>query len=167
VLVLKQFLYERGFDRAYTGGLSSYALVLLVTRFLQDHQDHQTRTQQQAAVAAAAASQKQYQDRRHQHHHHLPPPHHHHHLTPAAGLVPGPVVGGGLASRGGIPAADGDLGHLLTAFLRFYGREFEPRSTGVSVLQRAYTKKDGHFDPLHIEVDVRVRVRVREWRIGM
>ncbi|KAL3695829.1 hypothetical protein R1sor_009905 [Riccia sorocarpa] len=38
-LVLKQFLTDRSLDHPYTGGLSSYCLVLLITRFLQ-HQSH-------------------------------------------------------------------------------------------------------------------------------
>lgn len=36
VAVLKQFLKERGLCESYTGGLSSYALVLLVARYLQE-----------------------------------------------------------------------------------------------------------------------------------
>ncbi|KDO31579.1 hypothetical protein SPRG_03509 [Saprolegnia parasitica CBS 223.65] len=36
MLVLKTFIIERGLGVAYTGGLSSYALLLLVTRFLQE-----------------------------------------------------------------------------------------------------------------------------------
>lgn len=35
-LVLKSFLLCKGFGAAYTGGLSSYALLLLVVRFLQE-----------------------------------------------------------------------------------------------------------------------------------
>ncbi|KAL2642470.1 hypothetical protein R1flu_010057 [Riccia fluitans] len=38
-LVLKQFLTDRSLDHPYTGGLGSYCLVLLITRFLQ-HQSH-------------------------------------------------------------------------------------------------------------------------------
>ena len=36
VLVLKQFLFDRGLLTAYTGGLSSYCLFLMVTRYLQE-----------------------------------------------------------------------------------------------------------------------------------
>ncbi|RHZ30784.1 hypothetical protein DYB37_008337, partial [Aphanomyces astaci] len=36
MLVLKTFVIDRGLGVAYTGGLSSYALLLLVTRFLQE-----------------------------------------------------------------------------------------------------------------------------------
>ena len=36
VLVLKQFLKDRGLLTAYTGGLSSYGLFLMVTRYLQE-----------------------------------------------------------------------------------------------------------------------------------
>lgn len=36
VLVLKQFLLDRGLLAAYTGGLSSYCLFLMVTRYLQE-----------------------------------------------------------------------------------------------------------------------------------
>ncbi|CAN0244752.1 unnamed protein product, partial [Phaeothamnion confervicola] len=36
VLVLKQFLKDRGLCESYTGGLSSYALVLMVARYLQE-----------------------------------------------------------------------------------------------------------------------------------
>ncbi|KAF5180217.1 Non-canonical poly(A) RNA polymerase protein Trf4-1 [Thalictrum thalictroides] len=38
-LVLKQFLADRSLDHSYSGGLSSYCLVLLITRFLQ-HEHH-------------------------------------------------------------------------------------------------------------------------------
>ncbi|KAF8020461.1 hypothetical protein BT93_G1006 [Corymbia citriodora subsp. variegata] len=38
-LVLKQFLADRSLDQSYSGGLSSYCLVLLITRFLQ-HERH-------------------------------------------------------------------------------------------------------------------------------
>ncbi|KAF8087182.1 hypothetical protein N665_0596s0032 [Sinapis alba] len=38
-LVLKQFLADRTLDQSYSGGLSSYCLVLLITRFLQ-HEHH-------------------------------------------------------------------------------------------------------------------------------
>jgi len=36
VLVMKQFLYNRGLLTAYTGGVSSYCLLLMVTRFVQE-----------------------------------------------------------------------------------------------------------------------------------
>eukprot|EP00952_Eustigmatos_sp_NYUAD-ZCMA_P009609 39628-Eustigmatos_ZCMA.PRE.1 len=36
VLVLKQFLKERGLMESYSGGLSSYGLVLMVARYLQE-----------------------------------------------------------------------------------------------------------------------------------
>eukprot|EP01018_Ginkgo_biloba_P022544 Gb_00149 [translate_table: standard] len=42
-LVLKQFLTDRSLDHPYSGGLSSYCLVLLITRFLQ-HQHHTGRS---------------------------------------------------------------------------------------------------------------------------
>lgn len=38
-LVLKKFLADRSLDHAYSGGLSSYCLVLLIIRFLQ-HEHH-------------------------------------------------------------------------------------------------------------------------------
>ncbi|GMH17223.1 hypothetical protein Nepgr_019064 [Nepenthes gracilis] len=41
-LVLKQFLADRSLDQSYSGGLSSYCLVLLITRFLQ-HEHHRGR----------------------------------------------------------------------------------------------------------------------------
>ncbi|XP_025887463.1 uncharacterized protein [Solanum lycopersicum] len=41
-LVLKQFLADRSLDQSYSGGLSSYCLVLLITRFLQ-HEHHHSR----------------------------------------------------------------------------------------------------------------------------
>ncbi len=37
VLVLKQFLLDKGLLTAYTGGLSSYCLFLMVTKYLQEH----------------------------------------------------------------------------------------------------------------------------------
>ncbi|KAG8363403.1 hypothetical protein BUALT_Bualt19G0018700 [Buddleja alternifolia] len=39
-LVLKQFLADRTLDQSYSGGLSSYCLVLLITRFLQHEHHH-------------------------------------------------------------------------------------------------------------------------------
>jgi hypothetical protein len=39
MLVLKTFVIEKGFAAAYSGGLSSYALFLMVTRFLQEFVD--------------------------------------------------------------------------------------------------------------------------------
>ncbi|PQM40704.1 uncharacterized protein Pyn_02805 [Prunus yedoensis var. nudiflora] len=41
-LVLKQFLADRSLDQSYSGGLSSYCLVLLIVRFLQ-HEYHLSR----------------------------------------------------------------------------------------------------------------------------
>jgi DNA polymerase sigma len=35
VLLLKQYLYERGLNNSYTGGLSSYCLTLMVISYLQ------------------------------------------------------------------------------------------------------------------------------------
>jgi len=37
VLVIKQFLYQRGLNEVYTGGIGSYNLILLVVSFLQRH----------------------------------------------------------------------------------------------------------------------------------
>ncbi|RAL46216.1 hypothetical protein DM860_016649 [Cuscuta australis] len=42
-LVLKQFLADRSLDQSYSGGLSSYSLVLLIIRFLQ-HEHHHGRS---------------------------------------------------------------------------------------------------------------------------
>ncbi|XP_052192225.1 uncharacterized protein LOC127801296 isoform X2 [Diospyros lotus] len=39
-LVLKTFLADRSLDQSYSGGLSSYCLVLLITRFLQHEYHH-------------------------------------------------------------------------------------------------------------------------------
>ena len=86
VLVLKTFLIDKGFGAAYTGGLSSYALILLVIRFLQQHESNVP------AVAAAAL--------------------------------------------------DIDLGKLLLQFLDFYGNQFNPRSTGISVLNRCFFNRE-------------------------
>lgn len=38
--VLKQFLADRSLDQSYSGGLSSYCLILLITRFLQHEHHH-------------------------------------------------------------------------------------------------------------------------------
>ncbi|KAK9049859.1 hypothetical protein SSX86_031170 [Deinandra increscens subsp. villosa] len=43
LLVLKQFLADRSLDQSYSGGLSSYCLILLITRFLQ-HEHHYGRS---------------------------------------------------------------------------------------------------------------------------
>ncbi|CAA6666784.1 unnamed protein product [Spirodela intermedia] len=45
-LVLKQFLADRNLDHSYSGGLSSYCLVLLIIRFLQ-HEHHLGRSNSQ------------------------------------------------------------------------------------------------------------------------
>lgn len=39
MLVLKSFAIDRGFAISYSGGLSSYALLLMVARYLQEHSD--------------------------------------------------------------------------------------------------------------------------------
>lgn len=39
MLILKSFAIERGFAVAYSGGLSSYALLLMVARYLQEYND--------------------------------------------------------------------------------------------------------------------------------
>ncbi|KAL6007839.1 hypothetical protein ACLOJK_033342 [Asimina triloba] len=48
-LVLKQFLADRSLDHSYSGGLSSYCLVLLITRFLQ-HEHHLGRSINQVMI---------------------------------------------------------------------------------------------------------------------
>lgn len=40
MLVLKQFLYERGLNNIFTGGLSSYCLILMIVSFLRHNQSH-------------------------------------------------------------------------------------------------------------------------------
>ncbi|KAK6120570.1 hypothetical protein DH2020_045701 [Rehmannia glutinosa] len=50
-LVLKQFLADRSLDQSYSGGLSSYCLILLITRFLQ-HEHHHGRPINQAFADA-------------------------------------------------------------------------------------------------------------------
>ncbi|GER26360.1 nucleotidyltransferase [Striga asiatica] len=45
-LVLKQFLADRSLDQSYSGGLSSYCLILLITRFLQHEHHHGRPTNQ-------------------------------------------------------------------------------------------------------------------------
>lgn len=39
-MVLKQFLSDRSLDQSYSGGLSSYCLILMITRFLQHEHHH-------------------------------------------------------------------------------------------------------------------------------
>ncbi|EPS65873.1 hypothetical protein M569_08904, partial [Genlisea aurea] len=51
-LVLKQFLADRGLDQSYSGGLNSYCLILLITRFLQ-HEHHHGRPIHQARIRLA------------------------------------------------------------------------------------------------------------------
>jgi DNA polymerase sigma len=138
VLVLKQFLYERGFDQAYTGGLSSYGLVLMVARFLQSHEHAY------GAGAVGAEGSKEEGPTRGKTH-----------------KRSGSGGGVGSASSG---THDDNWGRLLRRFLRFYGCEFEPRSTGISVRSWSYPHRTGmsmsgaagayassSFDTLHIE----------------
>jgi len=133
-LVLKQFLKNRNMHTAYTGGLSSYCLVLLVVAFLQQRRSatrsllRPTTTAAAAAAAAAASSQPQPQ-----------PPH-------DAFASPPPAA----AERDKHTA----LGPLLLDFLFFFGRVFDPRVSMVSVragdnfLPR---RRVGVIDPLYIE----------------
>lgn len=79
LLVLKQFLLDRGLLTAYTGGLSSYCLFLMVTRYLQEQ-----------------------------------------------------------------PSSLGDCGSLLMGFLDFYGNNFDPAATGISVLRRQYFSRQNY-----------------------
>jgi hypothetical protein len=148
VLILKQFLYERGFDQAYTGGLSSYGLVLMVARFLQSHKhayEHEHRTRGAGAAGAGAGEVGEEEEQNHKHKH----------KRSSSGGSVGSNIGG---------AHDDNWGRLLRRFLHFYGCEFEPRSTGISVRSWSYPHRTGmamsgpagayassSFDTLHIE----------------
>eukprot|EP00934_Nitzschia_sp_Nitz4_P008414 Nitzschia sp. Nitz4//scaffold29_size155292//24518//28969//NITZ4_002640-RA/size155292-processed-gene-0.38-mRNA-1//-1//CDS//3329546394//8404//frame0 len=73
MLILKQFLLDRGLLIAFSGGISSYCLFLMIARYLQEQ-----------------------------------------------------------------PRAVGDCGSLLMGFLDFYGNNFDPRITGISVRNRQF-----------------------------
>ena len=89
MLVLKQFLLDRGLLTAYTGGLSSYGLFLMLSRYLQEQ-----------------------------------------------------TIGSWT-----------DCGSLLIGFLDFWGNNFDPRQTGLSVRNRQffsrpyYSQTPQHFEP--------------------
>jgi DNA polymerase sigma len=131
-LVLKQFLKDRNMHAAYTGGLSSYCLVLLVVAFLQQRRSATRSLLRPISTTTAASSQP-------------PPP-------------PPPLPHDMFASPPPVtPERDQDtapLGPLLLDFLFFYGRVFDPRVTMVSVragdnfLPR---RRVGGIDPLYIE----------------
>lgn len=55
MLVLKSFAIERGFAMAYSGGLSSYSLLLMVARYLQEHTDAVSSGFERAAVQQSCA----------------------------------------------------------------------------------------------------------------
>lgn len=135
MLVLKEMLVQRNLNEPFTGGLSSYSLLLLVITAMQ-----------QAGVAPVESP----------------------------GAFQGPrsfervsPVGQSLASRIrdcralGVDEDDDDdaLGYLLTFFLDFFGRHFDPTTQVVSVLRgergilqlQAPSYEDGQFVPPFIE----------------
>jgi DNA polymerase sigma len=111
-LVLKQFLKARSLHAAYTGGLSSYCLVLLVVAFLQQRRNA-TRPPSQPTPATERAAP----------HASPPPPAHTPAHTPATMRPP---------EAEEAAAEEAALGPLLLDFLFFYGRVFDPRCSMVS-----------------------------------
>lgn len=132
-LILKHLLVKRDMHRPFRGGLSSYALTLMVIVLVQlcrqevrhVQQQHaqkmKTRQQQQAAAGSPAAPDDP-----------LPP-------------LPGYILD---AATNTLKA---DHGFLLMRFLDFYGRRFNPRITGLSVVRGPFTMKGGSADPITIE----------------
>merc|ERR1740138_434250 len=124
LLVLKELLCQRGLNEPFTGGLSSYSLLLLAMTALL-----------QAGVDPLEAP--------------LPRPQHHTPLdeaAPGAGARRRPslaarIRGGdallwsGTDQRRAFERDDDALGYLLTFFLEFFGRHFDPQRHAVSVLR--------------------------------
>jgi len=146
-LVLKQFLKERNLHAAYTGGLSSYCLVLLITTFLQ-----QQRALEKGGLLLSNVKM-------------VPSPVQ---LLPGVNLAqpiglcksvsssppPTPRTPSGLASPEE-KRADPVLGRLLLDFLNFFGKVFDPRISLVSLRAEGnFLPRDrfhGVIDPLFIE----------------
>lgn len=143
-LFFKQFLHDQHLHRAYTGGLSPYCLLLLITRFLQHPHNHAAAT----TVATVPSSGGATAD------------------SPA-----GASTGADSRSRGTTTAADSAsedpelLGRLLLDFLHFYGVVFDPREMVIAtdlyhVVEGGRGRNDSggssvrwrsEVDPLYIE----------------
>ncbi|KAJ1449562.1 hypothetical protein M885DRAFT_535068 [Pelagophyceae sp. CCMP2097] len=111
MLVLKELLVQRGLNEPFTGGLSSYSLLLLIiTAMLQAGVEPVVDADAGADVGNALST------------------------PPKREAAPG----AGLAARIRHSAFESDadaLGFLLTFFLAFFGRYFEPARHAVSVLR--------------------------------
>lgn len=114
VLVLKQFLADRGLGKGFSGGLSSYALVIMCTCFLNAVNLRRERDSHTGDSAVPTEA-------------------------------PSPNSCASSAENAGHQepdASERELGALLVAFLRFFGLEFDPRLTGISITR-------GFFPRLH------------------
>jgi len=111
--VLKQFLADRGLGKSFSGGLSSYALTIVCAVFLK------------------ASSKLVWES----------------HLTPPSVPQNGDEMRNGHRPRsssllgGPLNPQRDDLGTLLVFFLRFFGEQFDPRVTGVSLSRGFFERK--------------------------
>jgi len=129
LLLLKKFLAERGLGFSYSGGLSSYGLLLLVTVFLQSQswvQQQQQQTFSQYSVPPLttrlrSSSHGHFAGRRIQHQQQ------HSHRIPVQ------------------QQWEEHLGYILLRFLNFYGRAFDPSVTGVSLSKGFFLRETEHF----------------------
>lgn len=55
IFVLKQFLLQRDLNEVFTGGISSYSLILMVISFLQVQKEKDSRTPQTNAESSSGA----------------------------------------------------------------------------------------------------------------
>lgn len=142
-LVLKQFLTDRGLSSPYTGGLSSYGLILMVTRYLQSENlnptvvpiDLSTNHPPQITGSSLAFNTQ----------------------SKVKSGKSGEQTGKAGRSAHAFLCSK-DLGELLMGFLDFFGARFDPRTTGISILEsgRFFEKSAEHqFDPLYVQDPLR------------
>jgi DNA polymerase sigma len=110
VLVLKQFLAERGLGSGYTGGLSSYGLFLLVACFLEHHLSRSATASSIGTTHGVRSPQQSGKLRKR-----------------VRSNSHGPF---------GLDLTENNLGYLLIRFFKFYGdlQLFDPNRTAVSLV---------------------------------
>ena len=115
VLVLKQFLYQRGLHNAFTGGLSSYCLVLMVISFLQlfgGSSGGGTAAGNSLNVSSGATSNDKAG------------------TSSSTSSHPKPALHNGNACG---TSSTKNLGVLLHDFLELYGKRFDYQNFGITV----------------------------------
>lgn len=125
VLIVKQFLADRGLGKGFSGGLSSYALVIMCTCFLYS-------VNKQLGLPADSLSANGS-------------------LSPALSMKDDMIKD--VIEKGDTldieEASEEGLGTLLICFLRFFGEHYDARTTGISMTRGFFPRNTVQSHPHH------------------